>query len=162
VNEVKLCEDIRITLWRETGDNKWGIIAGDSFGYELGTETHECNFLIECEFEYGSHMFHALIFNKAGARIKIKDDIDVTKLGLKTSFKSRIVCFALVMLLIIWMNSSCQKAKKENQGIICKYKYISMIILTLIIIIIYTIIILYIRIRDMKKMQRMKDNKKIY
>lgn len=162
MDEVKLCESIRVSLWRETGDRRWGIVSGDFFGYELGSKIQECNLLLECEFQYelyGSHLFHALIFNKAATRAKFQRHMDIKNLGISTGLLSKIVCFALLMSLLYWIRSICQESAEETQGVVCRYKYVVMVILALMIIVVYTVCIVYIRIRNIRQMQ-FKDSKK--
>lgn len=141
---------------KTTGSKKWGVIAGDHFGYELDT----CTVLGEYKIDYQlAKALHIMIYEKDGVigsapKKRMIPRFRRATVGgafLKAGF------FAVLMLVLLSTNSVCRKYANTgdtnifSMSTVCEHKNIAVFIFAVLLIAAYTGIVVYFRIRSIKK-----------
>ncbi len=158
---------MRVSLARASGSKKWGLVAGEHFGYELSTADPECTLVAEYRFVHGSDQhFHVLVYNKSGPPIPEQIQRQaVLQCFKRTSAGSaflKAMSFFVLILLLLGMNSTCQRfwrqsvEERANMGWIsvrpvCENRIAFLGLATLGVIAAYSAVIVHFRVRGVKQ-----------
>ncbi len=158
---------------RLTSNKRWGLVAGERFGYEMGEEEAECMMVAEYMLNCGDgRSFHMMLYNKNGAKSQRKNSgLPRIRPATVVGALGKAVCFTTMLVVLIAINSTCQPYGKmsdsERQklgwmsmGMVCQHRMAFIFALAFLLIGVFTCGSLYLRTRHMRQLAQASQHPK--